>query len=75
MYTKFAYMNATFFGGRMLRLTRFGRSPILLFAFPFCRNDNPYDKSKNVTDVIKLDDELGWDRVKKVFKKKYVLLN
>jgi hypothetical protein len=64
-----------FFRARMLRLTRFGRGPILLFAFPFYGNNNPHDKTKNVTDIIKLDDELGWDRVKKVFKKKYVSLN
>jgi len=72
-------MNATFFRAKMLRLTRFGRGPMLLFTFPFYRDNNPHDKPhdkpKNITNIIKLDDELGWDRVKKIFKKKYVLLN
>lgn len=52
----------------MLRLLQFVKRPALLSAIPFGKF-NPYDKPKNTIDSIKLDDEFGWDRVKKIFVK------
>ncbi|XP_077273526.1 RPII140-upstream gene protein [Temnothorax americanus] len=43
------------------------RSPILAFIFPFDKKlNNGHDKPAN-TKIKPLDDELGWDRVKKIF--------
>lgn len=46
------------------------RSPLLMSIYPFQKN-NQYDKPVNA--IMKpLDDELGWDRVKKIFSVEYV---
>ncbi|KYN10586.1 hypothetical protein ALC57_17191 [Trachymyrmex cornetzi] len=42
------------------------RSPMLMTVFPFSKNDDQYDKPVN-TIIKPLDDELGWDRIKKIF--------
>ncbi|EZA51339.1 RPII140-upstream gene protein [Ooceraea biroi] len=56
----------------MFRLTRFAIRPILC-SFPIIggKGDNPYDRPKNVINTTEkpLNDELGWDRVKKIFRR------
>ncbi|XP_018355691.1 PREDICTED: RPII140-upstream gene protein, partial [Trachymyrmex septentrionalis] len=42
------------------------RSPMLMSPFPFFNNHDRYDKPVN-TIIKPLNDELGWDRVKKIF--------
>ncbi|XP_012536165.1 RPII140-upstream gene protein [Monomorium pharaonis] len=48
----------------MIRLLT--KSPVLISIFPFYKNVDQFDKPVN--EIIKpLDDELGWDRVKRIF--------
>lgn len=50
------------------------RGPILMTIFPFNMNSNEqYDRP--VSKVMKplVEDECGWDRVKKIFRLKYAL--
>ncbi|KAG5325509.1 140U protein, partial [Pseudoatta argentina] len=50
-----------------LKMTRLLiRSPMLMSIFPFFKSNDQYDKPAN-TIIKPLDDELGWDRVKKIF--------
>jgi len=44
---------------------------MLMAIFPFYKNTNQYDKPAN-TIIKPLEDELGWDRVKKIFTLEYV---
>lgn len=43
---------------------------MLMFTFPFYKDYNRHDKSANA--IIKPLDELGWDRVKRIFSLEYV---
>jgi len=44
---------------------------MLMSIFPFYKNTNQHDKPVN-TIIKPLEDELGWDRVKKIFTLEYV---
>ena len=44
---------------------------MLMSVFPFFNNHDRYDKPVN-TIIKPLNDELGWDRVKKIFSAEYV---
>ncbi|CAL1681298.1 unnamed protein product [Lasius platythorax] len=51
----------------MMRLGLVARSPILMAVFPFSSNNNNFDKPVNSV-IEPLDDKLGWDRVKNIFR-------
>lgn len=68
MYTKLR--DSFYKKHRMIRSTVFTRGPIFLSLFPF-NNVNHYDKPANEISTP-LTDELGWDRVKRIFSKTYV---
>ncbi|XP_012221112.1 RPII140-upstream gene protein [Linepithema humile] len=53
----------------MRRLVILTRSPMLMSIFPFTNKGNAFDKPANAVKplVNPLDDEMGWDRVKKIF--------
>lgn len=55
----------------MMRLGLVARSPILMAVFPFSSNNNNFDKPVNSV-IEPLDDKLGWDRVKNIFRLKYL---
>ena len=47
---------------------------MLMSVFPFFKSNDQYDKPAN-TIIKPLDDELGWDRVKKIFSLEYVYIS
>lgn len=53
---------------KMKRLTLLTRSPLLMSIFPFNESENVFDKPANAPITTKLDDEMGWDRVKRIFR-------
>lgn len=55
----------------MMRFGSVARSPILMAIFPFNLTDK-FDKPVNSV-IEPLDDKLGWDRVKNIFRQTYVL--
>ncbi|XP_050452895.1 RPII140-upstream gene protein isoform X3 [Cataglyphis hispanica] len=55
---------------KMMRISLLARSPILMSIFPF-GNDTNFDKPVNSvmeTVIEPLDDKLGWDRIKNIFR-------
>jgi len=56
----------------MKRLTVLTRSPLLTSVLPFFGSDNAFDKTAKDHKSMLLDDEMGWDRVKKIFRLKYI---
>lgn len=52
----------------MMRLMFPARGPLLMILFPFTNNDSPYDKPVNPVIKPMIQDEMGWDRVKRIFR-------
>lgn len=46
---------------------------MLMSIFPFTDSNNAFDKPANAPITKPLNDEMGWDRVKKIFRLKYIL--
>lgn len=57
----------------MIRSILLHRGPLLAAVYPFnMRSNEEHDRPVNKLIKPLVEDELGWDRVKKIFRLKYI---